>query len=104
MILSAFLLVLCVQIPRGTVVVEPGTLSTTGVYGLEGTHSSSQLINSIIGDHVSLALRVQIGEVSSENNATQLGLQTSAPVKAGDTMLATFLVRGTSAKGAAHIR
>jgi hypothetical protein len=104
MIAFALLLAMTTQIPHGTVVVAPGTLSTTAVYGLPNTHSSSQLISSDIGDRPSPALRVQVREASSEFNATQLGLESSTPVKAGDTMLATFLVRGTRAKGLAHIR
>jgi O-glycosyl hydrolase len=104
MITWALLLAMATQISRGTVVVEPRTLSITPVDGLANTHSSSQIISSGVGDHLPLALRVQIREESPEANATQLGLQSSAPVKAGDTILATFFVRGTRTKGAAHIR
>ena len=104
MITAALLLALSIQTPHGTVVVDPRALSTTAVDGLSNTHSSSQLMTPNLGSHLSLAMRVQIRDASEQNNATQLGLQTSAPVKAGDTMLATFSVRGTRAKGLAHIR
>ena len=104
MIAPALALLLATQLPRGTIVIEPRTLSTTAIDGLTNTNSSSQLVTSTIKGHSFDALRVQVGKASKENNATQLGLQSSAPVKAGDTLLATFLVRGTSTGGDAHIR
>jgi len=104
MLASALLFAISIQILRGTVVVEPTTLSPAAIYGLARTHGTSQLISSQIGDHLAPVLRVEIRDNSTEPNATQLGLQSSAPVKAGDTMLATFYVRGTRANGMAHIR
>lgn len=104
MITGALLLVMWTQAKPGTVIVESKTLSTTAVDGLANTHSSSQLVSSDVGGHLSTVLRVQVRDTSAEANATQLGLQSSAPAKAGDTMLATFFVRGTRVKGAAHLR
>jgi hypothetical protein len=96
--------ILSTQIPHGTLVVEPTTLSNTSVDGLANTNSTSQLIRTAVGHDLPLALRIQIGGASEQTNATQLCLQSSAPVKAGDTMLATFFVRGSRPKGLAHIR
>lgn len=80
----------------GTPVVAPGALLTTPVSGLERTQASAQIV-AVTGQPFAQALRVVVQKSAPETNATQLTLPTSAPVEKGDTLLASFYVRGAAA-------
>ncbi len=75
-------------------------LFTTRVEGLQATNATSNLIDAS-GHGFTTALQVIVRKNSARTNATQLTLPISAPVKAGDTLLATFWLRGQH--GSAHL-
>lgn len=81
----------------GQPVVKPESLLTTPVGGLERTGAAARVV-PVSGQPFSRALRVTLRTSAAESNATQLTLPTIAPVERGDTLLASFYLRGTSAK------
>ena len=90
-------LLLALQLPAGGIsVLAQGALFTTPVGGLEQTDATSEVID-ISGQGFTRALRVKVRKASTETNATQLTIPISAKVTVGDTLLATFWVRGQAA-------
>ena len=88
----------CGAQPAGAPVLPPDALLTTPVGGLEATRARAEIV-PVAGQGFAKALRVTIGAASAETNATQLTMQTAAPVRRGDALFATLYVRGASADG-----
>ncbi|HLK16215.1 MAG TPA: hypothetical protein VKT78_15525 [Fimbriimonadaceae bacterium] len=87
------------QLPAtGTEIIDPNALATAPVYGLERTDSVATLYD-LSGPVAGRVLRVKVQKGSTETNATQLTIPTKVAVKQGDTLVATFLVRGKNASG-----
>jgi O-glycosyl hydrolase len=82
----------------GTPVIAADALLETPVGGLENTQATTDVI-PVAGQPFQRALRVTIRKDSPETNATQLTAPISAPVEKGDTLLASFYLRGTAADG-----
>ncbi|HVF84902.1 MAG TPA: hypothetical protein VM821_02890 [Abditibacteriaceae bacterium] len=82
----------------GTLVLAADALLTTPVGGMERTGATAQVV-SVTGQSFNRALRVIIRTEASETQATQLTIRNAAPVAKGDVLLASFFVRGSSAKG-----
>lgn len=96
------ILCLALQEPKGGRPVLPAdALLTTPVQGLQSTNATANLIDAS-GNGFSTALQVIVRKDSAETNATQLTIPISAPMKAGDTLLATFWLRAE--RDTAHIR
>lgn len=84
-------------------VLSQGALFDTPVGGLERTGGTSARM-AVSDQPFPQAIRVKIQETSVETNATQLTLANDKAVAAGDVLIATFWVRGKSARGGAgHI-
>lgn len=93
------------DLPSGGESVLPAdALLTTPVGGLERTGATAEIV-SITGQPFSKALHVTIRKSSAETNATQLTMLNTLPVEKGDTLLASFFLRGaaTEGKGPAQI-
>lgn len=80
-------------IDRATDVIAPDAHLLQPVGGLENTGAEYGLV-PVEGQPFKQAFRVVIKRTSADTNATQLTLNTSAPVKATDTLLARFWIRG----------
>lgn len=81
-----------------TPVIAADAPFTTQVGGLSNTNSTTE-IEPVPGEPFSRELKVTIGEASAQTNATQLTMPISVPVQKGDSMLASFYVRGQAAGG-----
>jgi len=79
-------------------VLAPDAHLTTPVAGLERTRAEATIVD-VAGQPFSRARRVVIRDRSNETNVTQLALLNSQPIAEGDTMLASFYLRGIAADG-----
>ncbi|CAN5383026.1 hypothetical protein BH11ARM1_BH11ARM1_00220 [soil metagenome] len=70
----------------------------TAVAGLERTHATAEIV-SVQGETFAQALRVAVKDSADETNATQLTVMNSGAVKAGDVMMASLWLRGSSLTG-----
>ena len=85
--------------PRGTAVIDPAALlNPSAVSGLERTGAKAEVVD-VAGAGFTRALRVTLEKVGDDTNATQVVLRTTASVRAGDGLLATFRVRGAKKGG-----
>lgn len=88
--------------PAGGVdVLAADALRVTPVGGLERTQSSATILDER-GPDGGVVLRVRIGSVSAETNATQLTVPNAQTVKKGDRMLAVVSLRGKRGSGVAR--
>ncbi|MCS6775678.1 MAG: glycosyl hydrolase [Chloroherpetonaceae bacterium] len=87
----------------GQSVLPPNALRSTAVYGLERTNAQAETVPV---NHRAFrnALRVTIRKRSEESNATQLTIDTIAPVEKGDVLLASLYLRGRSLDGKSPAR
>ncbi|HEX5322887.1 MAG TPA: hypothetical protein VFW40_03815, partial [Capsulimonadaceae bacterium] len=84
-------------------VIASDALLTTPVGGLDRTNATSEVV-PVAGQPFSRELKVTVRAGSDQTNATQLTLPISAPVQRGDSLLASFYVRGSAASGKpAHV-
>lgn len=82
-----------------TPVLAPDTLFTAPINGIENTKATKETV-SVSGQPFDKALKVTLAERPSgaETNATQLMAPNTAPVSAGDAMVATLYLRGAAVK------
>ncbi len=85
------LLICLVAFQSPKTVIPPQALFSTAVSGLERTGARREVIGP--------ALRVTIGQISSETNATQLSIPNGVGISQGDVLLAKFKIRGKTASG-----
>ena len=82
---------------QATSLIAPDAYLTVPVGGLERTDARATTIASEHGQ----AVRVVVRHASAETNATQLTLPNSAPVAAGDVLVASLWLHGTRPNGTA---
>jgi hypothetical protein len=87
---------------QGTPVLAPDALFTTTVGGLERTEAVREEIN-VTGQPFNKALRVKLGKAGKDSNETQLLAMTRTPVTQGDSLMASFYLRGSAPDGTANV-
>lgn len=88
---------------EGQPVLPPDALRSTAVLGLERTDAQAETI-AVSGQAFRSALRITVRKRSAESNATQLTVNTVAPVERGDVLLASLYLRGRSLDGRSPAR
>ncbi|MDX1933338.1 MAG: hypothetical protein SFU56_12085 [Capsulimonadales bacterium] len=86
------------MLDKGIDVLPKDALFTVPVGGLERT-GAKQAALALTGEVFTRALRVTIGRASAESNVTQLTVNNTVPIRKGETLVASFALRGKRPDG-----
>ena len=91
-----------VRVPHADLPPSQPLLASDALERVKLAGAPTEIID-VAGQSFSRALRVRVPQTSGETNQVQVTLNTIAPVKKGDVLLATFAARGAATKGAAQL-